>query len=164
MEGAFGVLLRALQAEGIAEFIGVEYPGDPERSRQPVPADRVDNLRDFALWTFGTEDRARVLPDSRRLTDLGRILQAPEAVAYLRRTTDPSFERAFFRSGGQARSLAESLFTASDRLEETVPLVSEHVENADVQEGVRQTTRFLTQILRHFPDIANDYGFRRDER
>ncbi len=164
MEGAFGVLLRALQAEGIAEFIGVEYPGDPERSRQPVPADRVENLRDFVVWTFGTEDRARVLPDSRRLTDLGQILQAPEALAYLRRTADPSFERAFFRSGGQARSLAESLFTASDRLEETVPLVSEHVDNAEVQEGVRQTTRFLTQILRHFPDIANDYGFRRDER
>lgn len=164
METSFGVLLRALQAEGVADFIGIEYPGDPERSRRPVSEDRFDNLRDFVVWTFGTEERVRVLPDSRRLTDFGQILQSPEAVVYLRRTAEPSFERAFFRSGGQARSIAESLFTASDRLEETVPLVSEHVDNPEVQEGVRQATRFLAQILRHFPQIARDYGFQPDEQ
>lgn len=157
IKNAFGVLLRALQASGVSEFLGITFPGDPKQSISPVPADHLDNLKDFVKWTFGTKDKTRILPDSRRLTDWGDILQSADAVSYLRRSGTPSFERAFFRSGGQAKSLADSLFTAADRLEESVPLVSEHVDDSEVNEAVQQNTRFLTQILKHFPEVAAEY-------
>ena len=155
MAGSFGVLLRALQASGIAEFLGVTYPNDSEASKEPVPGERTDELRDFVRWTFGTADRTRILPDSRRLTDWGAILQSGEAVSYLRRTPAPDFDRAYFKSGGQVRSLVDSLFTASDRLEESVPLVEEYRENSDVKGAVQQCARFLGQIVRHFPDVRD---------
>lgn len=162
IHNAFGVLLRALQAGGISQFLAVTYPGDPARSRCPISQDHVDKLRDFVKWTFGTKETNRILPDSRRLTDWGRILQSAKALSYLRRTTKPNFDRAFFRSGAQADSLADSLFTAADRLEEGVPLVSEHNENEDVVAAVEQCTSFLKQILRYFPKVCETYGIHID--
>src|SRR5829696_7410715 len=58
MEKAFGVLLRALQAGGISEFLGIKYPNSPKASRTPVPAIKRENLKDFVLWTFGTEEQS----------------------------------------------------------------------------------------------------------
>src|SRR5258706_5163106 len=63
MENAFGVLLRALQAGGVSDFLGVKYPNNPKASRKPVPPKKISNLKLFVPWTFGTEEAARVLPD-----------------------------------------------------------------------------------------------------
>lgn len=160
MQRAFGVLLRALQAAGIPEFLGVVYPDDPAKSREPVPATNLQNLREFVEWTFGTKEKERILPDSRRLTDWGKILQSSAAINYMRRAPRPDFDRAWFKSGGQKESLADSLFTAADRLEESVPLVPENRDDKEVQEAVRQCVRFLVQILVHFDTICVEYGIK----
>jgi hypothetical protein len=158
MERAFGVLLRGLQAGGISDFLGVKYPNNPKSSRNPVPPSKRDNLSEFVLWTFGTEDRSRILKDSRDLTKWGKILNSPAALGYLRRTAQPSFDRAWAKSGGQVESLAEALYTAADRLEESVPLVPLHKNDKEVLEAVLACTRFLVQILGSFPDVCSREG------
>ena len=162
MRQRFGVLMRALQTPGIRDFLGVEYPDDPEQSREPVPSNREQQFIEFVKWTFGstldTEKVAPLVSDSRQLSNWGKILESPEALAYLRRSSRPTFERAWFRSGGQAASVAESLFVAADYLQEVVPLVSELTAVNDVKTGVRQCARFFQQILAHFPDIGQEYG------
>jgi hypothetical protein len=159
----FGVLLRALQTPGIRNFIGVAYPDDPERSREPVPTEREQEFRDFVKWTFGTDDVGPVVSDSRQLSDWGQILESPEALSYLRRSSRPSFERAWFRSGGQAQSVAESLFIAADHLQEVVPLVSALTDKSEVRAGFGQCARFFRQVLTHFPDIGREYGLDIDD-
>jgi len=164
MENSFGVLLRALQTPGIVNFLSISYPNDPKKSRKPVPSNRLDNLKRFVEWTFGVKDKkAPLLTDSRQLTTWGRILQSQEAIRYLRTTSAPRFDRAWFKSGGQVESLQEALHAAADRLEEAVPIVSEHKEDPDVTEAVRLCTLFLTQILRYFPDIQNRYGVKQQD-
>ena len=158
LQNAFGVLMRALQAGGIREFLGVEFPNDPARSKKPVPTAKVENLRRFVRWTFGTRDIPPILQDSRQLTKWGRILSAKEAISYLTRATTPRFERAWFFSGGEAESVADSLYRAADHLEESVPLVSEQADNDDVELAVRRCARFLNQILGHFPQIAKQHS------
>ena len=110
-------------------------------------------------WTFGTEASAPIVKDSRQLTKWGRILSTPVAISYLKRTTNPDFDRAWLKCGGQAESVAGSLYTAADRLEESVPLVSELKTEEDVKVAVKECTRFLSQILTHFPEIGQEYGF-----
>lgn len=161
---SFGVLMRALQADGVREFLGVTYPGNPKKSKEPVPKQKLDNLRLFVEWTFGTEDKSPVVRDSRLLTKWGRILRSPGAVSYLKRTPTPDFDRAYFRSGGQAESLVESLGIAADRLEESVPLIPDHRKNADIEAEVKRCTSFIIQILRHFPGISKRYGLREKNR
>lgn len=158
MEDRFGVLLRALQSPDILDFLAITYTGDPADSQSPVPADHMQQLRDFVLWTFGTAQEPAVLTDSRDLTRWGTILTSARAVDYLRRTERPDFERAWLRSGGQEASLKDSLYVAADRLQESVALVSEHRNSDEVREAVRQCTSFLVQILRYFPGIAEQYG------
>jgi hypothetical protein len=168
MENAFGVLLRALQTRDIVAFLGLSYPDDPKKSRKPVPQNRFDNLKRFVEWTFGVKgEKAPLLTDSRQLTKWGRILQSDAAVRYLKTTPAQqvgtrAFERAWFKSGGQVESLQGALDAAADRLEEGVPIVSEHKEDPDVKEAVRRCTLFLVQILRYFPDIQNKYGLKQD--
>jgi hypothetical protein len=158
MHDSFGVLLRALQASGISEFIGVEFPDDPTASRMPVPEGMRPQFAEFIRWTFGTEETERVLADSRRLTEWGKILRSPEALRYLRTTVNPSFDRAWIKSGGELESLADSLWAASYRLEESVPIVVEYRENAEVQEAVRKCALYTAQILAHFPELRERFG------
>ena len=153
MRSAFGVLLRALQARDVADFLGVEYPGDPKKSRAPVPKQNLENLRYFVAWTFGTEDSPRVLIESRFLTKWGRILQSTPAVSYMKRTERPDFDRAWLKSGGQSQSLAEALLTAADRLEESVPLVPMHKGDEEVRSAFEECARFFAQIIPNFRSV-----------
>lgn len=158
MEQSFGVLVRALQAAGVAEFLGVTYPNDPDKSKHPIPSKHKENFGQFVEWTFGTEEKKRVLPESRDLTKWGKILKSANAVAYLKRTPEPDFERAWLKSGGQEESVAQALLVAADRLEESVPLVVEFKDSKEIQGAVGQCTSFLTQILAHFPGIRKQFG------
>ena len=76
----------------------------------------------------------------------------------MKRTSVPDFDRAYFRSGAQAESVAESLGIAADRLEESVPVIPEHTKNKDVEAEVRRCAQFLVQILQHYPEICERYG------
>jgi hypothetical protein len=158
MQNAFGVLLRALQAGGISEFLGIKYPDNPKASRRPVPPSKLENLNDFVPWTFGTDEKSRILPDSRDLTKWGKILSSPAALGYLKRASQPSFDRAWAKCGGQVESLAESLYTAADRLEESVPLVPLHKDDREIHDAVLSCTRFLIQILGNFPEMSKSEG------
>jgi len=158
MEESFGVLLRALQTPGVTAFLGVTFPGDPAASASPISDAHTKELAEFVAWTFGTDDQAKLLPESRRLTDWGKILESARALTYLRSAKRPDFDRAFFLSGGEALALAEALTAASFQLAEAVPLVSAHTENESVKDAIGECTRFLVQILDHFPEIAAAYN------
>lgn len=147
MNDSFGVLMRALQARGIPEFLGISYTGNIAEAMQPAPPNS-DELAEFTRWTFGTEDRSKILPDSRDVTRLGRILSSPEALGYLRRTAEPSFEKAWERSGGESETLATLLFEAADRLRDAVPIFEDHLGDEDVARAFDECRRFFRQLDR----------------
>ncbi len=157
MRSSFGVLTRALQSPGVQRFLGIEFPHDPKKSRRPFKKPKRD-LEDFVRWTFGTKDAKPVLEDSRDLTRWGQILDSKDAVRYLRTAKDPRFDRAYAKSGGLKEGLVDALMGASDRLQESVPLVRGHKQDDDVRSSVEKCTDYLVQILRHFPEIAKRQG------
>jgi hypothetical protein len=160
LAGSFGVLMRALQVPGVLNFLGVTFPGDPHLSAAPIPDEKQDNFKSFIEWTFGTSEKPRLIQDSRQLTRWGKILASTEAVSYLRRATQPSFDRAWFRSGGESESLVESLLQAADYLEQSIPLIPLHKEEQPIVATVERCTAFILQILRDFPDLRDKYGVR----
>lgn len=157
MRSTFGVLLRALQSTHIQEFLGIEYPGNPEKSENPVPRNCLRGFQDFVAWTFGTEDSRRILRDSRDLTMWGKILTSADAIGYLRRSKAPKFERAWRRTGGEGESIVDALLTAADRLEESVPLVGRYKRDKTVLRAVGECADFIAQILAKFPKIRDKY-------
>jgi hypothetical protein len=154
MEDAFGVLLRSLQAKGIPEFLGIEYTGDPADAMEPVAPDHEQEFREFVRWTFGTDERPKVLRDSRDITKWARILSSDSSLSYLRRNPEPDFNRAWERSGGESQTLAELILVAADNLREAVPIVPDHANEDDVMAAAAECSRFFVRMIRSFPDLA----------
>lgn len=151
-----GILLRALQTQGVRAFLGVEYPENPKKSKKPVPPTRESALKEFVRWVFGTKDALPIMKDSRQLTKLGSVLQSNEALRFLRSHPRPTLDRAWVKSGGMRESLVESLAAAADRLEESVPQTPAYArpgaDGADeVQEVIGKCVEFLALILRDYP-------------
>ena len=157
MRASFGVLTRGLQSPGVTSFLGLTFPKDPSKSRNPATKSARD-LQDFVRWTFGTDEEKPVLEDSRDLTRWGQILGSQDAVRYLRGTKDPRFDRAYGKSGGLKEGLVDSLMAAADRLEEAVPLVRQHRSDEQIQRAVERCTDFMVQVLAHFPEIRQRQG------
>jgi hypothetical protein len=137
--------------------LGITFPGDAKASAVPVSEDRLQNFADFIRWTFGTSESARLLKDSRQLTQWGKILVSSEAVSYLRRVSSPTFERAWARSGGESESVLNSLLQAADSLEESIPLIPIHKEEPGIEKAVERCTQFMLQILRDFPELRQRF-------
>ena len=157
MRDKFGILLRLIQASNVRNFLGIDLPGDPKKSRNPVTKPERD-FEDFVRWGFGTETHKKILEDSRDITKYGQILASEESVRYLRASKEPSFERAYEKSGGRREGLVDNLYGAEIRLEEAVPLVREYREDKAVGNGVKRCTSYMVQILRYFPAVQQDEG------
>jgi hypothetical protein len=157
MRDKFGILLRLIQASNVRSFLGIDLPGDPKKSQKPVRKTGRD-FEDFVRWAFGTEEHKKILEDSRDITKYGQILASEESVRYLRASDDPSFERAYEKSGGRREGLVDNLFGAEVRLEEAVPLVREYRSDNAVINGVRRCTSYMVQILRYFPTVQKSEG------
>jgi ParB-like chromosome segregation protein Spo0J len=146
MGNAFGVLLRSLQTEGVVTFLGIDPSDNTRENLRPVPTGRKEQFQQFIEWTFGTEEKKKILPESRELTNWSKILLSPDAVRYLELTPEPRFAKAWSLSGGEGESLADSLWKASYLLADAVPLVSEHRSEEAILDAARACERFMAQI------------------
>lgn len=146
MGDAFGVLLRALQTEGVRAFLDLKSSEEPTGNTRPIAEERRENFTEFILWTFGAKDRARVLPESRELTKWSKILQSPAALSYLRNAQDPNFNRAWARSGGESESVANALWRAAYLLADVVPLIDRHGKDPAVIDARDELERHMRQI------------------
>lgn len=157
-EMSIGIMVRALQTKGIAPFLGVSFTGKPEDNNTPVPEAKLDALRDFVRWTFGTEEAEPVLTDSRNLTRWGMILSSPDGVRYLQGTKRPRFERAWIKSGGDQESLRDALENARDRLEEALPLAERRNADEDTKDAVLWCVTLSLRIAERFPELREKYA------
>lgn len=157
MRDKFGILLRLIQSSNARDFLGIGLPGDPKKSRDPVTKPERD-FEDFVRWAFGTEAHKKILEDSRDITRYGQILASEESVRYLRASKEPSFERAYEKSGGRREGLVENLYAAEVRLEEAVALVREYRDDKAVINGVKRCSNYMVQILRYFPAVQKEEG------
>lgn len=146
MGDAFGVLLRAMQTEGVRTFLGLEQSEDPQSNIRPIPEAKKDDFQDFIKWTFGTTARTRILPESRELTKWSKILLSPAAVRYLKNADEPRFDRAWARSGGESEAVADSLWKAAYLLADVLPLISEHKDEEAIREAALESNRYMNQI------------------
>ncbi len=154
-EETFGVLLRALQEAGIPEFLGVVFDGSPDRaSSGPVPPSHLQELSDFLRWTFGTEESDKILTDSHHLPQWADILNSEESLDYLRRTANPSFDRAWEHSGGEATTLVNNLRNSADLLRDAVPIIADHNDDDDVQAALVETVRFYRRLAQQVPGLV----------
>lgn len=153
VEDKFSVLYLSLRSQGTQTYLQIDIKADPDAARRPVPPDRLDALKKFALWLFGDDKRPPLFTDSRRVDDFGRILESPQAVEYLERTDKPNFEVAFRTAGGDEPELLKLIGGAADNIELALTKAHLHVKSERIQKAVERCGADALQLLRVFPDV-----------
>jgi len=70
----FGTWYRALATPGIVSYLCLDLNADPPQAHHPVPEDHLDNLERVFVWLFGSDEKRALLPDSRYIDRLSKIL------------------------------------------------------------------------------------------
>jgi hypothetical protein len=88
-ESDFGVLTRALQSQGVREFIGAPQPAGTRTDADPIPIGNGPRVAQLFTWLFGDDEgTGRVIGESRDINDLGRVLASHTGREVLEETGD----------------------------------------------------------------------------
>lgn len=153
VEEKFSVLFLALREAGVQGFLSVDIQAEPQDAQTPVPPENQEDLQDFAIWMFGTNDAPPLFTDSRNVSRFAHILASAEAVQYLRETRTPSFQVASQRAGADEPELILRVQTATDEVEQALSRVHLHVDSVELQRAVDRFGRGAVALLGHFPEI-----------
>ena len=149
-ESDFGVLTRALQAQGVRQFIGAPEPAATQPGRDPIPTDRGRQLRQVFVWLFGDGDGlGRVIGESRDVVDLGRVLASATGLEVLEETGD--LAAAVEAVGGIRDRLVSRLNSALRALRAAAVDIGAYRDDNSVRD-------LLDDIERAFEHLRGDDG------
>ena len=155
VEDKFSVLYLSLRSAGTQKYLQIDIKADPKEARRPVPKNRLEALKKFALWLFGNDKQAPLFTDSRRVDDFGQILESAKAVEYLERTEKPNFEVAYRTAGGDEPELLKLISSAADNIELALAKVHLHTKSERIQKAVERCGADALQLLSVFPHVRS---------
>lgn len=122
VEKRFSVLFLSLKSRQIQKFLGVDgkFGADPKDVKPPVPADYINQMKEYSLWLFGDAETSPVVSDSRDVDKFAKVLASTDGLAYLRSVRRPSLEKAFVIAGGAQEEVYDLLVTASYNIQEAL--------------------------------------------
>ena len=153
IEDRFSVMYLSLRTRGVQEYLGLNIEADEADARIPVPAARREQLRKYAVWMFGTENKSPLFSDSRMTDRFGEILGSEEALDYLSRNERPSFDLAYQLAGGEEPEIAEDLGRAADAIELALSRVHLYKNSTKIIKVVARLAADLRQLLTIFPTV-----------
>lgn len=152
-EKRFSVMFLSLRSAGVQRFLQIDIEAPPDKARRPVPSKHLKALADFARWMFGDEKSPPLFSDSREADQFGRVLESPDAVNYLRASTNPSFEVAVRLAGGDEPEVIEQVEKASECLELALSTAHHHKRSAKLKKASERLGRNARRLLDLFPEL-----------
>ncbi|PIV88557.1 MAG: hypothetical protein COW48_05365 [Hydrogenophilales bacterium CG17_big_fil_post_rev_8_21_14_2_50_63_12] len=139
----FTVLSTALSYENIWKFIGLE-------SRKDIDTSTLLDKETGELFTWlyaQREDNSTVVPESRELDKLAKVVAAPAALAELRESGD--LEGAYRMTSGSSEALDVALNDARNTLERVFKLLGRHLHPTDSQENAAIDVADMARSIRN---------------
>jgi hypothetical protein len=150
----FSVMYLSLRTQGVQKYLQIDIYADPKSAKKPVPKSRLKELVNFSLWLFGKDEKQRPLfSDSRQVDNFGRILENKEAVEYLIRAEQPSFDVALRTAGGDEPEIIMLIEKAADEVELALTRIHFFKKSKKIQDAVKRFGTDAEQLLKIFPDI-----------
>jgi hypothetical protein len=156
VEEKFSVLYLSLRTQGAQKYLHIDILAPPNKAKTPVPKAQLEHLVNFARWLFGDEKRPPLFTDSRYVDDFGKILESPEAVDYLERTSNPRFELAYRKAGVGEQNVLDLIGGASDNVQLALSDAHTYRKTASVQKAVRRLGSDVTALLNVFPTVKDE--------
>jgi hypothetical protein len=130
----------------LREFIGA-VPSTDIKRRQSAFGDldkAKPQVKEFVSWVFGTQEQEPLFTDSRKLSDLAKVVDNKAALKELRSTRN--LEAAFSLAGGVRDRLLTRLNRAAVFLEAAQQDFSEYADNEDVIAAVERCEQLLGEL------------------
>ena len=155
LEERFSVMYLSLRTTGVQKYLQIDIYADPKAAQKPVPKKCIANLANFALWLFGDSEKELqpLFTDSRQVDNFGRILESKEAVEYLERTKQPSFDVALRISGGDEPEIVQLVEMAADNIEMALTRAHFFKKSKELQKAVARVAADASQLANIFTDI-----------
>jgi len=84
IEKAFSLLTVAMGNTKLRDHVGVPLGSRLEPNQDPIPYDKVEELRELISWIFGDEDNEPKITDSRQTSQLGNVVANEVGLSALR--------------------------------------------------------------------------------
>jgi hypothetical protein len=148
LEERFSVMYLSLHTQGVQKYLQIDIYADPKSAKKPVPKSRLKELANFALWMFGDSDKktSPLFTDSRQVDNFGRILESKEAIQYLERTKQPSFDVALRISGGDEPEIIRLVESAADNIEMALTRAHFFKKSKELQKVVERVAKDASQL------------------
>jgi hypothetical protein len=153
VEQRFSLLSLALREQGVQAFLGVNIQADPPEARVPIPNDKLDNLRLFIVWVFGTDERDPLFTDSREMGKFAKVLLSEIAVDYLTHARKPTLEAAMEKAGTDHEEVLARIQAATDEIELALSTVHLYANREVIQKAVGRLLQGIQVMLRSFPSL-----------
>ena len=140
-------LIQVALANGrtnIADFIGLKRFKDLDLSKDIIPTNKIENLKDVTQWIFGLQPDGsdKLISDSRKITShLNRIVGNNEAIDYLKRYND--IESAYDLTNGEEELVKNNINKSYKFLSNILDKVSKYRENPGVYDGIQELKRLV---------------------
>jgi hypothetical protein len=120
----------------------LDLKADP-LTENPVPQDRMGQLREFVAWTIGTK-RLPPLVNSRAQQKLDAVLSSPGALQYFR--AKKNIDGALLYTEASSGEIAEKLLTAAYTIEECLPKVNDVKDDPKVISAITNLDRAFDKL------------------
>lgn len=142
-------LIQVALANGrtnIADFIGLKRFKDLDLSKDIVPTNKVENLKDVTQWIFGLQPDGsdKLISDSRKITShLNPILGNHEALEFLKKHDD--IESAYDLTNGEEELVKNNINKSYKFLSNILDKVSKYRDNPGVFDGIQELKRLVSE-------------------
>jgi hypothetical protein len=84
LESAFSLLQVAMSSTKIRDFVGAPLGSSLIPGNDPIPQNKVTELKEILGYVFGSGDQEPVISDSRQISKLGNVIAEPAGLKALR--------------------------------------------------------------------------------
>jgi hypothetical protein len=156
IEKAFSVLTVAMGNTKLRDHIGAPLGSRMGINHQPIPHERVDELRELVTWVFGDEDHEPVITDSRQMSQLGNVVANDVGLGALRggHTLEEAKDRVSQAGMDPRERLQKRLNAAKNALLHASDDISDHASDPHVQALVAD----IEALVESLRNVVNELG------
>jgi hypothetical protein len=102
VESSFSLLTVAMRNSKLREHVGAPVSSQLKPGSNPIPDDKVDELKEILVFIFGSDEKEPVISDSRQITSLANVVANPAGLQALRDGKSLEEAKQKIAAGGQS--------------------------------------------------------------
>lgn len=155
VERAFSVLTVAMGNTKLRDHIGAPLGSRLEPGDDPVPAGKINELKEVISWVFGDEDAEPVITDSRQMSALGNVVASEVGLSALRSGKSLDEAKQQVQSAGMdpRERLVKRITAATNALGAASDDLAEYASDKQVV-GLLSDLESLVESMRNVVDQA----------